>query len=219
MSNYHELLALMRARRSIRRFSREAVSRKDLLRLIEAARWAPSNHNRQPWKFIVIEDATQIQTIAREVGEAIAFRLKSLPAIASPFAGDLVRHGTLFACAPVLLIILHKQPVGLSAALLDGLSNPALVSGEPLSVAMAVQNLLLTAQALGLGTCVLTAPLLAPNALAGKLVLPAGYDITCLVALGHPDEAPDAPRRKGLEHIVEFGNPCRQTHETPSATL
>jgi coenzyme F420-0:L-glutamate ligase / coenzyme F420-1:gamma-L-glutamate ligase len=216
MNHYQDLLSLMQARRSIRRFTRQAVAREDLLRLIEAARWAPSNHNRQPWKFMVIEDANQIQAMAREVREALEVRLKSLPALASPFADELARHGTVFAQAPMLLAVLHKQPVGFSAALLAGLSDPALVSGEPLSVAMAVQNLLLAAQALGLGACVLTPPLLASSALASSLALPAGYHITCLVALGHPDEAPEPPRRKALEHIVEFGHPHQQMHENLS---
>jgi nitroreductase len=59
MSDYDRLLELMRLRRSIRRFSDRAVSRQDIGRLIEAARWAPSNHNRQPWRFLVVEDKQQ----------------------------------------------------------------------------------------------------------------------------------------------------------------
>jgi nitroreductase len=88
--------------------------------------------------------------------------------------------------------------------LLEGVRNPALVSGEPLSVAMAVQNLGLAAQAVGLGTCVLTAPLVVPESIATTLALPTGFEITCLVAVGYPDEAPEPPRRKALDHIVEF---------------
>ena len=131
--------------------------------------------------------------------------LKSLPEPAATYAGEFRHYATFFAQAPVLVVVLHKQPVSVSAPLLARLKNPELVSGEPLSAAMAVQNLLLAAQALGLGACVLTGPLLAQEALADALVLPAGHELTCLVAVGHPAECPPAPRRKSIEQIAEFG--------------
>lgn len=202
--NYESLLAHIRSRRSIRRFTERAVSRDDVARLLEAARWAPSNHNRQPWKFIVVEDREEIRRLARKVSDALALKLKSLPAVASAHAAELAHYATIFAEAPVLIVALHKKPISVSAALLEGVPNPALVSGEPLSVAMAVQNLLLAAQALGLGTCVLTAPLMVPDVVASALSLPAGLELTCFVALGYPAESPEPPRRKSLEHIAEL---------------
>jgi nitroreductase len=179
--------------------------------LLEAARWAPSNHNRQPWRFLVIEDKQQINQLAETVSRGLSEKMKSLPAAVAAHAGEFVHYATFFSNAPVLLVVLHKQPVSVSASVLAGLKNPDLVSGEPLSVAMAVQNLLLAAQALELGTCVLTGPLLVQDALAGALDLPAGHDLTCLVALGHPAESPAPPRRKTIEQFVEFkDNPRRR---------
>jgi coenzyme F420-0:L-glutamate ligase / coenzyme F420-1:gamma-L-glutamate ligase len=200
---YELLLDLIKSRRSIRRFADRAVSRADVARVLEAARWAPSNHNRQPWKFIVVEDRQRIRALAGRVNQGLAVKLRSLPALASPYAGELAHYAIVFGQAPLLIVALHKWPVSLSAPLLEGVSNPVLVSGEPLSVAMAVQNLLLAARALGLGSCVMTAPLLVPDALAGALSLPVGFDVTCFVALGYPDESPEPPRRKSLERIVE----------------
>ena len=213
MSDYDRLLELIRQRRSIRRFSDRAVGREDIARLLEAARWAPSNHNRQPWKFLVIEDKQQITQLAETIRQGLSEKLKSLPEAAAAYAGKFTHYATFFSNAPVLLVVLHKQPVSVSAPLLAGLKNPDLVSGEPLSVAMAVQNLLLAAQALGLGTCVLTGPLLVRDALAGALDLPACHDLTCLVALGHPAESPVPPRRKTIEQIVEFRNNPPQTKD------
>ena len=211
MNNYEELLNLIRSRRSIRRFLDRPVSRDDLMRLFEAASWAPSNHNRQPWRFLVIEDRLQIADLADAVGRALSVKMKSLPESASAYVGEFVHYATFFSNAPVLLVVLHKQPVRVSAPVLAGLKNPDLVSGEPLSVAMAVQNLLLAAQTLGLGTCVLTGPLLVQDALIEALALPAGHDLTCLVAVGHPAESPPPPRRKTIEQIAEFRNNPRQT--------
>jgi nitroreductase len=213
MSDYDRLLELIRSRRSIRQFSDRAVSRDDLARLLEAARWAPSNHNRQPWRFLVIEDKQQIARLAEIVIQGLSEKLKLLPEAAAAYAGEFTHYATFFSNAPVLWVVLHKQPVSVSAPLLAGLKNPDLVSGEPLSAAMAVQNLLLAAQALGLGTCVLTGPLLVREAWAGGLALPASHDLTCLVALGHPAESPAPPRRKTIEQIVEFRNNPRQTKD------
>jgi len=205
MNDYDQLLELIRARRSIRRFSDRAVSREDIVRLLEAARWAPSNHNRQPWKFLVIQDKQQIKQLAETVSQGLSEKLKSLPEAVAAYAGEFTHYATFFSNAPVLLVARHKRPVSVSAPVLAGLKNPELVSGEPLSVAMAVQNLLLAAQALGLGTCVLTGPLLVQDLMARALELPAGHDLTCFVAIGHPAEAPTPPRRKSIEQIVEFG--------------
>lgn len=208
--NYDSLLALLQSRRSVRRFREQPVDRGDLLRLVEAAGWAPSNHNRQPWRFLVLEDRAEIRALAAGVRESLSARVSSLPALASGYAGQLVHYATFFEAAPVLVVALHKRPASVTAPLLEGIAHPELVSGEPLSVAMAVQNLLLAAQALGLGTCVLTGPLLVPDALARGLALPAGFEVNCLIALGHPDESPPAPRRKTLEQIAEFrqGSPA-----------
>jgi len=203
--NYDDLLELMQSRRSIRRFAQRAVSREDLERLLEAARWAPSNHNRQPWKFIVIEDREKIRELAQQVRLGMENKVKSLPEVAAVHAVGLVEHGTFFADAPVVIVALHKLPIAAAAPLWDGLRHPELVSGEPLSVAMAIQNLLLAAHALGLGACVMTAPLLA-DGLTDMLQVPPGFAITALIAVGYPDEVPPTPRRKTLDHIAEFGN-------------
>jgi nitroreductase len=214
MMRYEQLMELIQRRRSIRRFSARAVGREDIVRLIDAARWAPSNHNRQPWRFIILEEKREIAQLAERVGGKLAEKLKSLPRTVSEYAGDYAHYATFFSQAPVLLVVLHKRPISLADSVLKDLSQPELVSGEPLSVAMAVQNLLLAAHALGLGGCVLTAPLIAREAVLGVLDLPAGYDMTCFVALGYPDEEPPQPRRKSIEQITEMRKDGGKTAST-----
>jgi nitroreductase len=208
MMPYDDLMNLLRSRRSVREFTTEPVNRDDVVRLIEAARWAPSNHNRQPWKFLVYDNRDEIRALAGRVEQHLAARLKALPAVAASHADTLLKYATFFRDAPVLIVATHKRPVGLSASLLEGLPNPALVSGEPISVAMAVQNILLAAHALGLGACVLTGPLLVTRTLEEAIPLPDGSDLNCLIAVGHAARTPDAPRRKELAHLVEFRNPA-----------
>ncbi len=69
---------------------------------------------------------------------------------------------------------------------------------------MAVQNLLLAAHAGGLGACVMTAPLLAGDVWKAVADLPAGFEPTCIIAVGRPAENPEPPRRKALENIIDY---------------
>ncbi|MEI6176421.1 MAG: nitroreductase family protein [Verrucomicrobiota bacterium] len=203
MITYGQLLELLKTRRSVRRFEDRPVSRQDLDCLLDAAHWAPSNHNRQPWKFFIIEDRGRIREIAEQVRVGMESKLRSLPEVAAVHSAGLVQYGTFFADAPVLIVAMHKLPIAAAAGLWEITPHPELVSGEPLSVAMAMQNLLLAAHTLGLGACVMSAPLLADN-IAEVLHAPPGCAITSLIAVGHPDGIPQPPRRKTLEQIAEF---------------
>jgi len=202
--DYGELLELLKSRRSVRRFSREPLSQGDLEKLIEAARWAPSNHNRQGWKFVALTDREQIRDLAQEVKAALAERFTTETGLLSQQIDEAIVHATLFAEAPCVLLVMHKRPTALATEMLAGTPNPELISGEPLSAAMAVQNLLLAAHALGLGACTMTAPLLASEVILSMPDLPPGLVPTCLIAVGHPAEAPGTPRRKRVDQILEY---------------
>jgi nitroreductase len=54
----------LRARRNVRTFTRQPVSAPDLDRILEAGRRAPSAHNSQPWDFVVVTDAAQLQRLS-----------------------------------------------------------------------------------------------------------------------------------------------------------
>jgi nitroreductase len=54
--NYDSFLELAKARRSIRRFRPDPIPDEYVDKIIEAARWAPSGFNSQPWEFVVIKD-------------------------------------------------------------------------------------------------------------------------------------------------------------------
>lgn len=202
--NCQHLLQLLRTRRSTRKFRADPVPRADVQCLLEAARWAPSNHNRQAWRFLVLQSPARIAELAEVIAKAVRTRTERLPAVASPYVADLVSHASLFAGAPALVVALHRAPLAVASSLLADLAHPELVSGEPLSTAMAVQNLLLAAHALGLGACVMTAPLLAGEQLDTALGVEPPWAVTCLIALGWPAETPDPPRRKDLGQIAEF---------------
>ena len=173
----------------------------DIDRLVEAARWAPSNHNRQGWKFVIFSDPDELARLADQVRKPIAAYLAESPAIPQDWGDELIDDATNFARAPCVILVMHKPPSLAAKKLLAG--NP-LASGEALSAAMAAQNILLAARAMGLAACVLTGPLLAPDIWERLDDLPMGFEPTCLIAVGHSAEPPpEPPRKKRLEQIIE----------------
>ena len=191
-----DFFTLIKSRRSIRQFTGQRPDRNDIERLIEAAGWAPSNHNRQGWKFIVFEDREQIESLAQRVRLTIKKMTEDSHRLIADKSQELIHFAGIFEEAPVVILAMHKKTLAVGKKMAN-----ELVSGEALSTAMAVQNLLLAAHALGLGACVMTAPLLAEDVWTD---LPAGFEPTCIVALGYAAQVPEAPRRKKLEHLIEY---------------
>jgi nitroreductase len=62
------LLDLIKSRRSVRRYSQAPVPEELLVRLLEAAAWAPSAHNRQPWRFAVLAEPAAKEKLAQAMG-------------------------------------------------------------------------------------------------------------------------------------------------------
>jgi nitroreductase len=193
---------VLRSRRSVRAFTDRVPDQALLDRLIEAAQWAPSNHNRQGWKFLVFRDQSQIRQLSEKVRQALGDSLALANRLLAAQGQELVHFATLFAKAPVIILAMHKKSPAVGKALIA--SDRRCVSSEAISTAMAVQNMLLAAHVLGLGACVMTAPLLAAGVWESLPDLPAGFEPTCLVAVGYPAEQPSSPRKKPIQHIVEY---------------
>lgn len=197
------LLEVIRTRRSHRAFTDRRPDRAQIEQVIEAACWAPSNHNRQGWRFLVFCRHEVIRDLAAKVREEVRAAAGVAGRLVAGQADEIVHYAGLFENAPVVILAMHKRSVAVGRQLLEQ-AGSSLVSGEALSTAMAVENLCLGAHALGMGTCVMTAPLLAAQTWRQLPDLPAGFEPTCLVALGYPAERPEAPRRKDLKHVIEY---------------
>jgi coenzyme F420-0:L-glutamate ligase/coenzyme F420-1:gamma-L-glutamate ligase len=200
------LLELMRSRRSIRTYANTPVSRDTLAQVIEAARWAPSNHNRQGWRFLVFENRDEIKHLAQQTRHVISHVLDQSNRTLNHQADSILHHCGAFDQAPVVILVMHKKPPAVGKALLNHATGEH-ACGEVISAAMASQNLLLAAHAMGLGACIMTAPLLAGDVWSTLNDLPVGHEPTCLITLGYPAETPEAPRRKKPEHILEYRGP------------
>ena len=201
--DYESFLRFASARRSVRRFAPHRLTHDQIEQLIEAACWAPSNHNRQGWKFVVFEDPQEIRMLAEQSRRVVKESLAEAPRLAATQADELVHFAGAFDQAPLVILVMHKKSPAISKSMLSRATSE-LASGEALSAAMACQNLLLAAHAMGLGACPMTAPLLAGDVWKSLDGLPVGFEPTCLIALGHPAQTPVAPKRKKLEHVVDY---------------
>src|SRR4030067_2586538 len=65
-----DIVNLMKNRRSIRKYSARKVSRKILNEILEAARWAPSAHNSQPWRFTILNKTEEKKVLAEDMAKA-----------------------------------------------------------------------------------------------------------------------------------------------------
>lgn len=188
-----QLLDFMRDRRSLRRYQAKAVPGECLELLLEAACWAPSAHNRQPWRFAVIEGASAKEKLAGRMGARLRQDLERDDAPPDLIEADVSRSYARITQAPLLILLC------LSLDDMDEYSDARRNRHEETmaqqSAAMAGQNLLLMAASLGLGACWMCAPLFCQSLVAEALELPAGWQPQGLITLGYPAQE----RQRGRE--------------------
>jgi F420 biosynthesis protein FbiB-like protein len=181
-----QVLSMIAQRRSIRRFKPRPVAPDLLEKLLAAAHWAPSAHNRQPWRFVVVLDAENRRSLADRMAERLAADLRAGGVSEQEIEVDTSRSRQRLTGAPVLIVAcLSMQDMDVYPdAHRQSLERMMAVQ----SVAMAAQNLLLAAHALGLGACWLCAPLFCPEVVREALVLPLDLEPQGAIILGYPAE-------------------------------
>jgi nitroreductase len=196
-----DVVKAIKTRRSIRRFKADEVSDELIRKLIDAARWAPSGGNAQPWVFVVIRDG-QVKGKVRSflVDRALRYiesvegkkELENLGLDAQSKWIDAVkseRYQEQVGKAPVLIAILGDS--GSSYYIHD--------------CSAATQNLILTAHAFGLGSCWIDPGIgdeITESQIRGLLKTPENLRIVSLVAIGFPAETPEPRPRKDLREIL-----------------
>ena len=197
-----DLLRALRERRSVRRYTAEPVAREQLLHLLEIAGWAPSAHNRQPWRFAVVQSEGVKQMLAAAMGARLrADRLADgdAPALVDQ---DTERSRARIVEAPAVIVAC------MTVAEMDSYADDRRTAAEGVmavqSTAMAVQNLLLAAHAGALGACWMCAPLFCQDTVAAVLQLPAGWQPQALITVGHPAAHGKPALRRAAAELVHW---------------
>ena len=161
---------LIRTRRSIRRYEKTAVPQSLIENMLETAMWAPSAHNRQPWRFVVVQEWETKDKLARAMGAKLRADLTADHAPIALIEKDVNRSYDRITKAPLLILLC------LSMEYMDSYPDELRQRNEWVmavqSTAMAAQNLLLAAHAVGLGGCWMCAPLFCPELVVETLELP-----------------------------------------------
>ena len=194
------VIALLKSRRSIRRYKQKKIPRDLLKSLIEVATWAPSAHNSQPWRFIVIEDNEKKRSLA----EAMADRWME------DLERDGIPHDERFRLRSESIENFVNSPVIIVACIsledMDKYSDSRRQRCEWImatqSLSAAIQNLLLAASAYGLGACWHCAPLFCEEEVRKVLDIPGEVEPQALITLGYPAEEVESPSRFPLEKIA-----------------
>lgn len=170
------IVEAIKQRRSVRKFKPTPIPEEHLKKILEAANYAPSPRNRQAWKFLVIRDRKIIDQIKEECIKR---------------AGENSRqYYTDYLSAPVYVVILAETTT----------RNPA---NDITAGALAAENLMITARALGYGTvfCVNSIPEEVTNQI---LNVPEQYKRICITPVGIPDKWPETPKKKALSGVVLY---------------
>lgn len=175
-----ELIEAIKTRRSIRRYKPTMVKDEDIEAVLEAARWAPSWANTQCWKFIVVKDSE----IKAKLAETLSPTNPATSAIKD---------------APV--VITACAELG-KAGCYKGQAVTEKGDWYMFDVALAMQNIVLAAHALGLGTVHVGS--FDHKKTAQILGLPEGISVVELTPLGYPAEEAKAPRRRELSEFVFY---------------
>ena len=189
------------SRRSIRRFLATPVDKGVIEQIVAAGIKAPSAKNRQPWRFVVVcgdakarmLDAMQCGVAKEECGRGIL--------------GNSARHLAatrhtlrIMAQAPVIVFVLNV----LGHSLYEDMSVEQKVydRANMESIGACIQNMLLEAQGLGLGSLWICDVFFAYDDLSAWLGCEG--EMVAAVAIGYPDQQPKARPRRSLDEKVEW---------------
>jgi nitroreductase len=181
-------------RRSIRRFKSDAIPDKVLQEILTAGTQAPSSKNRQPWRFVVVtgEKRTEMMRVLRD-GIAQT-RARGEDPGSAEWTVDVMEQ------APVTIFVFN--PHGLRPWLAHSIEQmfQALVNTQ--SIGAAIQNMLLAAQDLGVGSLWICDVFEAYDELCQWLGEPG--QMVAAVSLGYADESPGARSRKPVSEVTRW---------------
>ncbi len=146
-----DILELIKKRCAIRKYKNKKIPRRLISKIIEAGIWGPSIHGVQPWKFVIINNQNMIKKILR----IITRKPKEI------HIPSFILHPTMKALlgAKVIICVYNTKKFSDFAGNLGKIHKENAVIAELSSISAAIQNMMLTAEGFGIGSCWLGAPL------------------------------------------------------------
>jgi F420 biosynthesis protein FbiB-like protein len=194
--------ALLLTRRTVRFYKPDPVPDALVRTLLEAAAAAPSAHNAQAARYVVIRSPEAKQRLADRMARRWRRDLERSGTPEASIKVELRFSTRRFSEAPLLIL------AGCTMAEMDVYPDRARRSAEQVmavqSAAAGIQNLLLAASANGLGACWCCAPLFCAGVVRRSLDLASDFVPQALLTIGYPAHTPPVPPRKPLDAIVAY---------------
>jgi len=181
------------ARRSIRKFKDQPVPEDTIKTILQAAIQAPSGKNRQPWRFVVVREDKRAEMV-RIMREGIDHVEASGHGL-----GSSRWTAEIMARAPVTIFVFNDAQEHTPDKMMW--DEPGDVV-DVQSIGAAIQNMLLAAQEIGLGTLWICDVFYAYNQLIEWLG--ESRQMIAAVSVGYPDESPAARPRKAFDEVVRW---------------
>jgi nitroreductase len=185
MSDSTDVFEIMRTTRAMRRLKPDPVPDALIRQILEAGVCAANGGNTQKWRFLVVKDAAIKRAVQVLYKRAFDKVVGPRYATSAPPPGVTPeRYKRQHAAVEYLTEHYHEAPVWIVACLDDGPSPPTRWAGA--SIYPAVQNMLLAARALGLGSTLTTRHLLYEREADAALGLPPGVHSYAILPIGYP---------------------------------
>lgn len=202
MTTTPDLLAFLRTRRSVRRFKPDPVPDSVLRDILHTATFAPSAHNRQPWRFVVLTDSSAKIHLSDAMAEEFQRDLQKDQVPSEEIAKRVNRSRERITGAPIVIILC------LDMSEMDEYPDTRRKKAEYIiatqSAANAGMQLLLAAHAEGLAGVWVCSPMFAQETVQKALNIPHTWEPQAMFLLGYPAETPAFRERKSLEEVVKF---------------
>jgi nitroreductase len=199
----------IKQRRSIRHFKSDPVSKEMVLQMLEAARLAPSGSNRQPWRYVVVTDAEEKKKLRALCVDQAFIEEAPVVFVACADPGSYARDSREARSQEFTQAGVIPDLTGRFAD--AAFRQKFLIENEPdvatvnlaisLMTYISIEHLVLTATALGLGSCWVGA-ITDKEAIKVNLGIPKNYLVVALVAVGYAQRWPPARPRLSLEQIL-----------------
>jgi nitroreductase len=200
------VIEAIKNRRSIRKYKSDQVPDEVIFQLLECARLAPSAHNSQPWRFVVLKDAG-VKKELRKYAYGLQF-VESAPCVIACCV-DLGVHSVENTHRRLKELLVAGVLDDVGQVTYDSLDNVAdgdkvqswrFLESCRFNSAIATENIVLAAMAFGLGTCWIH--MFEQERVHELLKLPDNIAVVSLLTVGYPDQDPPPRPRMPLESLI-----------------
>ncbi len=206
-----ELFDIIDNRKTIRKYDNYIPNEDEIKKIIDSARLAPSAINAQNWRFLAILN----KDIKNEMADCVLKKYDEImQKVDTETAQNISRykgHSTFFKDAPLLIVCLEKAALSFMGGVLENAGYSALEIAKMrpdsylLSMGGAVENMILSASALGFGSCWMVAPVLAEADFRKILNIQDDEKIVTLLTIGKPlGDNPNRMPKKTLDEVMEI---------------